>query len=286
MNQYNGVDPNLESLEVGADVLPMGDKSGYPEIAAELGKINRVRRIALGRRYLESAREAERSQRDVHKLTYTTLTEAGQPTNRQAAKPHTFKPLYGGVFGTPPEMAYYKAFLDKYKGIDRWQGELQDEAIRTKKIRTPTGKEYAFPFAKRNHYGGATGSTRIKNYPVQGTATGDIVPWGFIFVSWALRDYKSVVINTVHDSILVDVHPEELDVIPQLCLEMLLLVEQWVHNFYEWDLYGVPIAADAQMGKNWGEVKEMSFEGLNSQKEFLSSMLNEVEEYREVVYCK
>ena len=32
----------------------------------------------------------------------------------------TFKPLYGGTSGTPNEVAYYQAFVDKYPALAKW----------------------------------------------------------------------------------------------------------------------------------------------------------------------
>ena len=55
---------------------------------------------------------------DVHAYTAKVITDAGQPTDRQTAKAHTFAPLYGATgFGrTPAEAAYYEHFTDKYQG--------------------------------------------------------------------------------------------------------------------------------------------------------------------------
>lgn len=36
----------------------------------------------------------------------------------------------------------------------------------------------------------------------------------------ALMPYKSKVISTIHDSIVVDVHPEELDIVPKVVYDM------------------------------------------------------------------
>ena len=53
---------------------------------------------------------------DVHSYTAKVITEAGQPTNRQDAKAHTFAPLYGatGYGRTPAEAKYYTHFTEKY----------------------------------------------------------------------------------------------------------------------------------------------------------------------------
>ena len=60
--------------------------------------------------------------------------------------------------------------------------------------------------------GGSSYSTQIKNYPVQGFATADIVPIACInaYKMMKYSNVKSLLINTVHDSIVVDVHPDEI----------------------------------------------------------------------------
>ena len=92
---------------------------------------------------------------DVHQFTADTIG-----VSRQEAKAHTFKPLYGGMSGTEDEKRYYKAFLEKYKDIAVWHERLQSSAIEIKKIRTPSGREYAFPYAQRMAWGGSSYSTQ------------------------------------------------------------------------------------------------------------------------------
>ena len=64
---------------------------------------------------------------DVHSYTAKILG-----VSRQKAKSDTFKPLYGGILGTPKQMQYYRAFKNKYSGITRWHTELQNEALMSK----------------------------------------------------------------------------------------------------------------------------------------------------------
>ncbi len=64
---------------------------------------------------------------------------------RQAAKEHTFAPLFGatGYGRTPAEAAYYTKFMDKYKGIAAWHKRLADEVLATGCITTPSGRAFA-----------------------------------------------------------------------------------------------------------------------------------------------
>lgn len=150
---------------------------------------------------------------DVHSKTSRILTEAGQRTDRQGAKPHTFKPLYGGLSGTAAEQTYYREFLEHYSQLAKFHDDLQNQAITLKKIILPTGREYAFPSAKRLAHGGSSFATQIKNYPVQGFATADIVPLATVRLRRFFRMFnvQSLIVNEIHDSILVDVFPGEED---------------------------------------------------------------------------
>lgn len=196
---------------------------------------------------------------DVHIFTRDTITAAGQPMDRQAAKIRTFKPLYGGIRGTPAEEAYYKAFLLKYKGIDAWQKQLENEALYTKQIKSPSGRIYSFPLAARMPNGTVKGHTQIKNYIVQGFATGDINPIALINI-WELMTalkLKSRLILTVHDDITADVHPDEVDQM----INIFKVVFKSMNDLVK-DAFGIEtpinIEGDFSIGDNWLDKKEIA----------------------------
>ena len=196
---------------------------------------------------------------DVHSYTASVISDAGQPTSRQEAKAHTFAPLYGATgFGrTPSEAAYYQHFTEKYEGIGLWHTKLAKEALNTGKITTPSGREFAFPDVVRNARGRVSHFTQIKNYPVQSFATADIVPLVLLHIEKALDGVKSCVVNSVHDSIVVDVHPDEerivLDVIDQTNKELKTLID------IRWGLsFNVPLLLEAKIGPNWLDTSDVS----------------------------
>ena len=189
---------------------------------------------------------------DVHSFTAKTLTEAGQSTNRQGAKPHTFKPLYGGTSGTYAEQAYYKAFAEKYAGVTEWHQRLLREAVSYHVITIPSGRQYAFPYAKRMPWGGVTNATQIKNYGVQGFATADIVPCSVISIWHALRraKLKSILINTVHDSVVLDVYPGELDQVARITHECMVNTKSEMLRRYNY-IMKLDLEAELKVGPNW-----------------------------------
>jgi DNA polymerase I-like protein with 3'-5' exonuclease and polymerase domains len=191
---------------------------------------------------------------DVHRFTADVIG-----VSRQDAKAHTFKPLYGGTTGTDAEKKYYKTFAEKYKGISKWHEELQTQAITYKRIKLPTGREYAFPYAERMPWGGSSYGTQIKNYPVQGLATADIVPLACIKIYKLMNEQKvkSLLINTVHDSIVADVYPGEEAVMSKIFDQGTASVIPALDEYYGIN-FNVPLDTEIKMGYDWLNMKEVT----------------------------
>jgi len=196
---------------------------------------------------------------DVHSYTSKVITDAGQPTTRQDAKAHTFAPLYGATgFGrTKAEAEYYSHFTEKYQGIKSWHSRLAKEAVNTGKIKTPSGREFSFPDVKRKRNGTVSYFTQIKNYPVQSFATADIVPLILMKIDDLLKTMQSCVVNSVHDSIVIDVHPEE----EKQVLYIITLVNSQMNGLIENHFgitFNVPLLLEAKIGDNWLDTKDVS----------------------------
>lgn len=195
---------------------------------------------------------------DVHSYTAKVITDAGQPTSRQAAKEHTFAPLFGatGYGRSKAEQAYYTHFTEKYAGIGKWHQRLAAEALRFLKITNVSGRQYAFPDVARRANGSPTHFTMIKNYPVQGFATGDVVPVVLNELHRMLQPLQSVLVNTVHDSMVIDVHPNEKERV----LHIIDSLNQNINTLVE-DTYGiklnVELLLEAKIGPNWLDTKDV-----------------------------
>src|SRR6056300_712381 len=196
---------------------------------------------------------------DVHSYTSKVITDAGQPTSRQDAKAHTFAPLYGATgFGrTPAEAKYYTHFTAKYKGVAAWHSRLAKEAINTGYITTPSGRQFAFPDVVRKASGRVSNFTQIKNYPVQSFATADIVPLALLHIDKLLDGMQSCVVNTVHDSIVIDVHPDEEERVIEIIQETNKALPDLIA--IRWGLvFNVPLELEAKIGPNWLDTKDVS----------------------------
>jgi len=198
---------------------------------------------------------------DVHKYTASIIFNKAEADvtkeERTEAKAHTFKPLYGGTTGTPNEMEYYKAFVEKYPKLGKWHDTLQTEAISTGVVTMYTGQQFAFPDTKRLSNGNASGAPSIKNYPVQGLAGGCVVPLALIHLQNEIvrKGITSKIINTVHDSIVLDVYPGEEEVVARMTHDAMTKVDKQFEEQYNVS-WQVPLAVDLEIGKDWLDMKE------------------------------
>ena len=202
--------------------------------------------------------------KDVHKQTASIINQIPEDKiskeTRQLAKAYTFAPLYGGRgFGEKPHVKrYFDEYFSIYEGLAKWHQDLFTKVLEDGIVKIPSGREYKFENVKRLAGGRVTNATNIVNYPVQGWATGCIVPLACVR---ALRKFKelklrSKLILTVHDSICVDVHPEE---------------EKEVTDALQWAMTGVtdeakqrwnytfklPLDIEGSKGKNWMELEDI-----------------------------
>jgi DNA polymerase I-like protein with 3'-5' exonuclease and polymerase domains len=196
---------------------------------------------------------------DVHAYTAKVLTDNGEVTDRGAAKASTFRPLYGGTQGTPAQQIYFKEFFGKYQGIFKWHDKLQNEAISTKVVTTATGRQFSFPDCERNRSGNANFKTQIVNYPVQSVATAEIVPLGVILLFNKLKEkgLQSVVINTVHDSVLIDTHPDEIDLVKEIGPQCLLDAQEEAKKRFGLPDY-IPLEVEMSCGNNWMDQQDFN----------------------------
>ncbi len=195
---------------------------------------------------------------DVHTDTMNVLCEAGQETTRQDAKQHTFKPLFGGSSGTKAEVKYYKWFAAHYSGIAKAQQRWIDNAQRTKEVKMIHGFKFFFPDCHMQQSGYVTNSTNIKNYPVQHFATAEIIPIAVFYMWHAMRDMESFLVNTIHDSVISEVHPDEHQQFRDYSLHAFTTcVYHYLKEVYGVE-FNVPLGIGVKIGNpHWGTGHEV-----------------------------
>lgn len=244
-----------------------------------------------------------RSGKDLHAISAEKLFGAGfSKAQRRIAKSLSFQLQYGAGYksmaaqnNVPEALAkkFIETYYQRYPQVKQYQDELQEKIYKLRqhtdqktrkgypkgmsKFQSETGRIYTFweddapDWMANPRFPGMKAKkvtfspTKIKNYQVQGYATGDIVPIviGKLFRELCLynRDSlpnspKVLFINTVHDSVVFDCDTEdhayewawqasEIMKDAPLYLKAHLGVD-----------FTMPLKVDAEMGNNWQDMKE------------------------------
>lgn len=196
---------------------------------------------------------------DIHSFTAKVLTDAGEPTTRQDAKASTFRPLYGGASGSKAIMAYCEFFKEKYKSLSKMQRDWAMTCVDRKEFTTPYGMTFFFPDTKmhpKTQY--INNTTSIYNFPVQGFATGEIIPIALVHFWHRTRDKNIKVFATIHDSIAVRVHKDSVEEAEAIAKQSLTLdVYKFLEKVYKYKMT-VPLGLGAKVSRNWANTKDES----------------------------
>mgnify|MGYP003334839747 FL=1 len=226
---------------------------------------------------------------DIHSALYEQMF-GRKPTKeeRKPFKSRTFQLIYGAGASAIAKQAgcsldeakkFIEVFYTRYPSVASWHESfarvvdssgtyltdvvtgIKDKS-RTYIHKTETGRKFVF----KEYFNEKAWSTRMynfsptemKNYPVQGLATGDIVPMmlGVIFDKFKGRgDVKMV--NTIHDSLMFDVKAESA---ADFILEVTDVLKD-THVYFE-ETFKVPLAlklnAGASFGVNWFDMEEVN----------------------------
>lgn len=176
---------------------------------------------------------------------------------------------------------FIDAYYGRYGGIKEWQNAVMDAVERSRKpterltpkgepqgmgvYESPLGRLYVFleqdaPEWSRDGIPSFS-PTQMKNYPVQGSATADIMAvfrarlYRKLLVSDIRRD--ALLINTVHDSIMADCRSVEV------AMKLKLLIEETAEELVDvivetWGLLcPVPFKIETKIGPRWSELEKV-----------------------------
>lgn len=198
--------------------------------------------------------------KDVHKQTASIINQKSvleiTKDERQKAKAYTFAPLYGGTGAGEPDHVrnYFNQYFDIYTGLSAWHTQLKNQVIQTNTVTLPSGRQLRWDNVERQSSGRVTYATQIVNYPVQSFATADIVPLACIRAFKELRKAKakSLCVLTVHDSIVLDVHPDEEDLCMKILVTAMKEVDDELKRRYNYQMV-MPLDIEIKSGPNWLE---------------------------------
>lgn len=192
---------------------------------------------------------------DIH-----SLTSAVTGFTRQQAKPHTFKPLYGGRSGPPRLRKYYDAFRKRYSGVYDTQMGWVYSVLEHKELRINTGLVFSWPDTEVTSSGYITNTPSIFNYPISSFATADISQLSLLLVWHGCRGWSSYIVNTIHDSGILEVPKDELDKVKKLMVQCYTEdVYEVLAKLYDYS-FDCPLGLGLKAGTYWGEGEEEKHE--------------------------
>lgn len=226
-----------------------------------------------------------RNGKDIHSELYNAMY--GRYPSKAERKP--FKSLtFGLVYGAGPNTLaenggiskreakkFIQTFYTRYPGVQQFHEDMiaasrsrEMSALKSPsgrpleqfRYRSITNREYIFVekegFPDRmGHPTWNISPTELKNYPVQGFATGDIVPMMLGRIARSLWSSKArddiLMVMTVHDSVMFDMKPT-----PGAASEMSRIVSMMLDTAKFVDLAfrvnrNVPFNVEVKMGPNW-----------------------------------
>lgn len=123
----------------------------------------------------------------------------------------------------------------------------------SKELRTPYGMKFYWPDVKMYHDGRINKRTEVFNFAVQGFATAEIIPIALVHFWHRTKGMRVEVFNTVHDSIILRLHKDEVEQVKQIMKVSLTTdVYNFLREVYNYE-FTLPLGAGVKVGKHWGE---------------------------------
>jgi DNA polymerase-1 len=178
------------------------------------------------------------------------------PEARREAKAVNFGIVYGiSGFGLAAQLGipraeaeeYIRNYFARYSGVRRFLDEILAEVRRTGVARTLFGRERPIPdMDSRNSSARGFAERTALNSPLQGTAA-DLIKLAMVRIDAALEagGYQSVMLLQVHDELVFECPPGEVDALRTL-------VKREMEGVLE---LKVPLVVDIGVGTNWRDAK-------------------------------
>jgi DNA polymerase-1 len=202
--------------------------------------------------------QAFREDEDIHTRTACEVFQI-EPQSmtvelRRQAKAINFGIIYGmSAFGLSRQLdisnkmakTYIDHYFSRYRGVKRFMDQTIAEARQTRRTSTLLGRIRILPdIDSKNVIVRQAAERTAINTPIQGSAA-DLIKVAMIKVDDALRKKKlaSAMLLTVHDELVFEVPPDELEVVTRLVRDIMEGV---------WELR-VPLKVNISHGTNWDE---------------------------------
>lgn len=218
--------------------------------------------------------------RDMHRELYKGMY-GRYPTDkeRKPFKRFSFLLVYGGGVTTLMAQSgcdratakkFINTFYTRYTGVKKYHEEIVAKAEKEAVVsydpdksgpqytyfhNSPTGRHYIFNKYPNEYKGGLSFSpTELKNWPIQGFATGDVVPMMVGILLRELEDAKLTpdvkLIMTVHDSVVLDVPIDKLEKCAILAKKTLEDAPKYMKSIFNID-FPCKLGVGVDAGVNW-----------------------------------
>lgn len=254
-------DPNLQNIpirtEEGREIRKaFVPQKGWHLVSADYSQIE----LRIFAHYSEDQNliKAFMDDEDIHSRTAIDVFAGdSSPVSselRDRAKTINFGIIYGmsafglsKALGISRKMAqtFIDNYFERYSGVKRFIDKTIEDARKEKKVTTLLGRIRHLPdIDSKNKNEREFAERTAVNTPIQGTAA-DLIKVAMINIDkeFKKRKLKSAMLLSVHDEILFEMPPDELD---KTCN----LVNDIMENV--WDLK-VPLKVNVGVGRNWAE---------------------------------
>jgi len=195
---------------------------------------------------------------DVHTRTAAEVfgisLEAVTSEMRRSAKAVNFGLVFGLTeFGLSRDLGiprkesrfYIEQYFKRYSGVKRYLEAVVVKAKEEGQVRTLLNRLRRIPeLLHSNRVKRQFGERIAMNTPVQGTAA-DIMKLAMIKVAEGLKPYRAAILLQVHDELLLQVAPEDLESVTRVLIENM-------ENAFP---LSVPMTVDCKVGPNWYDMQ-------------------------------
>ncbi|MCQ4086944.1 DNA polymerase I [Saccharibacillus sp. JS10] len=256
--------PNLQNipirLEEGRKIRKafVPSEPGWSILAADYSQIEL--RVLAHISNDERLKEAFLHDMDIHTKTamdvFGVAKEEVDSNMRRSAKAVNFGIVYGiSDYGLSQNLGISRAkaaeFIEQYfavfKGVQQYMHDIVEEAKKDGYVKTMLERRRYLPDIHNRNFAVRSFAERTAmNTPIQGTAA-DIIKLAMVHVDEVLaeRGLKSRLLLQVHDELVFEVPPEEMELMKKLLPETMEGALK----------LSVPLKADVSFGDNWYEAK-------------------------------
>ena len=256
-------DPNLQNIpirrELGRDIRRgFVPRAGWKLLAADYSQIELrlLAHLSHDRNFVDAFNAGGDIHRQTASIIFEVEVESVTSEMRGRAKTINFATIYGqGPHALSRQLGVAHAeardfivkYFERFEGVKRYLDSMVEFARENGYVQTIFNRRRYIPeLRERNFNMRAFGERTAANSPIQGSAA-DLIKIAMIRIDNTFRErgFASKMLLQVHDELVFDVAPEELDEVQKVVTYEMEHAAQ----------LSVPLVVDVGIGDNWLETK-------------------------------